>query len=37
MYTNPKMKYRGNLSRDKQRWTKTLRGIRLLMKGYTRF
>ncbi len=37
MYTNPKMKYKGNLSRNKQRWTKTLRGKRLLMKGYTRF
>ncbi len=26
MYINPKMKYRSNLSRDKQRWTKTYKG-----------
>jgi hypothetical protein len=26
MYTNPKMKYKGNLSRNKQRWTKTCKG-----------
>jgi hypothetical protein len=37
MYTNPKMKYRGNLSRDRQRWTKTCRSKRLLMKGYNKF
>jgi isochorismate hydrolase len=37
MYTNPKTKYKGNLSRDKQRWTKTLRRKWLLMKDYNMF
>ncbi len=37
MYTNPKMKYRGNLNKDRQRWTKTCRSIRLLMEGCNKF
>jgi hypothetical protein len=33
MYANPRMKYKSNLSRDKQGWIETYKGRRLLMKG----
>jgi len=32
MYTNPKMKYRGNLNKDRLRWTKTCRAEGCLWK-----
>jgi hypothetical protein len=31
------MKYRSNLNRDRQRWTETYRGRRLLKKYYSKF
>ncbi len=37
MYANPKMNYKGNMSRNMQRWTKTCRSRRLLMKGCSKF
>jgi hypothetical protein len=37
MYVNPKMNYRGNLSINKQRWTKIYRSKTLLMKGCNKF
>ncbi len=33
----PKMKYKGNLTKDRQRWIKMCRGIWLLMKYYNKF
>ncbi len=37
MYVNPKMKYKGNLNRNKQKWTETYNGRWLLMKGCNMF
>ncbi len=37
MYTNPKMEYRSNMNKDRQKWTETCKGKRLLMKGYNKF
>jgi len=37
MYKNPKMKYKGNLSKDMHRWIETCKGRKLLLKGYNRF
>ncbi len=33
MYTNPKMKYKGDLSRDKPKWTKTCRQKPIEVEG----
>jgi hypothetical protein len=37
MYINPKIKYRGNLTIDRQIWTKIYRCKWLLMKGCNKF
>jgi hypothetical protein len=37
MYTNPKMKYKGNLTRGRQRWIEIYKGRWLLMKGCSKF
>jgi hypothetical protein len=37
IYTNPKIKYKGNLNKNRQRWTKTCKCKGLLMKGCSRF